>query len=330
MRVREALIRCGEWRGGLATPALLRAEGVTRSALSRACASGEVLRVHRGVYSTEPLGPWPVFAVTSDGVAAELVRHVRAVMLALGESATVGARTAAGLRGWGLLVEPRGVVDVVVPRGRHNVRVARARALQRRQVQRELWEVGQQAPLWLSTAVATVLDCCRVLPHEEAVVVCDSALRSRQVTLRELRQASSRLRGVREAGRVRRVLLACDPSAGSVLESVLRVRMTQAGIAGFATQQAICDGAGRYVVRVDFCFARQRLVVETDGARWHGDSRRDQTLDNRLGAAGWRVLRFSWAQVVHDPDAVLDLVRAALSSGSDDAQVHAGPRRLAA
>lgn len=320
MGVREALIRCGESRQGLATPALLRAEGVKRSALSRAVARGDVVQVHRGVYGAAPLAPWPVFGVTHRGAAPELVQHVRAVLLALGESATVGARTAACLRGWGLLVEPQGVVDVVVPRGRHTVRVARVRALQRRRVQRERWVEHGEA-LWISTAVATVLDCCRVLPHEEAVVVCDSALRSGQVSLAQLRAATDRLPGVRDARRIRRVLLECDPESGSVLESVLRVRMSSAAISGFSTQRRIVDAVGRYVVRVDFCFERQRLVVETDGARWHQEAVRDQSIDNRLAAAGWRVLRFSWSQVVHDPSVVLDLIRAALLSGSEHAHI---------
>lgn len=89
----------------------------------------------------------------------------------------------------------------------------------------------------MTTAVATVLDCCRLLPHEEAVVVGDSALRSRQVTLAQLQAAAARLAGVRGARRVRWALEACDPEAGSVLESVLRMRMTGDGIDGFATQQ---------------------------------------------------------------------------------------------
>jgi very-short-patch-repair endonuclease len=60
------------------------------------------------------------------------------------------------------------------------------------------------------------------------------------------------------------------------------------------------------------------VVVETDGSRWHPDPVRDQGLDNRLAAAGWRVLRFTWAQVVHDPAAVLALIRAALTAAGSE------------
>ena len=322
MRVRQAVVECGQQHQGLATPAMLRAAGISRSALSRALSRAEVTRVRPGVYGTGPLAPWPDFAVTHTGVAPELVQHVRAALLALGPDATAGGRTAACLRGWGLLVEPQREQDVVVARGRWRVRLAGLRVLQRRRVSRELLQPLQGGrPIWVTSAVTTVLDCCRTLPHEQAVVVCDSALRSGQVTLEVLREAACRLRGVREAKRVRRALDDCDPEAGSVLESVLRVRMTAAGVTGFGTQQVVRDRGGRYIVRADFCFSGQRLVVETDGARWHPEPTRDRGLDNRLAAAGWRVLRFTWAQVVHDPGPVLALITAAIADGTQGAHV---------
>lgn len=329
MRVRQAVEQCGAQHQGLATPAALRSAGVLRSSLSRALARGEVVRVRPGVYAAGSLAAWPTFSVTHVGVAPELVQHVRAVLLSLGESAAAGGRTAACLRGWGLLVEPHGAVDVVVARGRHRVRMAGVRVLQRRRVRRErIHPQPGLAPIWVTTAVATVLDCCRQLPHEEAVVVCDSALRSGQVRLKQLQVAAARLRGDRRARRVRRVLASCDPESGSVLESVLRVRMNEGGVWGFATQQVLRDARGRHIVRADSCFAGAHLVVEADGARWHPEPVRDQGIDNRLAAAGWRVLRFSWAQVVHDPAAVLSLVRAALAAGSTDA--HLDPDVVAA
>lgn len=317
MRVPGAVEECGRLQHGLVTPKQLRAVGIGRSVLSRALARGEVRRVRPGVYANGPLAPWPAHAVTHLGVAPELVQQVLAALLCLGQDATAGGRTAACLRGWGLLVEPQQEQDVVVAHFRGRAKLAGVRVLRRRTVQREqVRPLEDGAPIWVTTAAATVLDCCLLLPYEEAVVVCDSALRSGQVTLEELSAAATRVRGMRGARRVRRVLAGCDPESGSVLESVLRVRMTEDGIDGFATQQVVRDARGRHILRSDFCFAAVRLVVETDGSRWHPDPARDQGIDNRLAAAGWRVLRFTWRQVVHDPAAVLALIRAALRSGS--------------
>jgi very-short-patch-repair endonuclease len=332
MDVTSALSECSRRQQGLATAADLRAVGVTRSTLSRALARGEVQRVHRGVYSSGALAEWPQFVVGPKGVAPAFVQRVRAALLALGDGATAGGPTAACLRGWGLLHEPQRVVDVVVPMGRRNrARPAGVRSWQRRRPAREALLVRRdEAPLWVTDAVTTVLDCIRQMKPEDAVVLVDSALRSRQLTLAELQAAVRQLRGMRHARRVRRALQLCDPESGSVLESALRLELVKAGLTGLATQQVIRDRSGRYVLRVDFCFGAQRLVVEADGARWHPEPQRDRTLDNRLVAAGWRVLRFTWREVMHDPAEVVALVRAALDAGSNDVQVAAPELRSAA
>jgi len=321
MRVQQALVTCSGSRQGLATPSHLSAVGVGRSVLSRAHLAGEVHRVRPGVYSAAPLPPWPTYVVTGTGAEPAYVQQVRAVLLSLGQSATASGVTAACLRGWGVLLEPQRVVDVSVPNGRSRVRLAGVRSMQRRHVARALWRPDPDlAPLWTTTPVQTVLDCCRTLPHLQAVVVVDSALRSGQVTLAQLALAARALRGRRAARRVVRALASADAAAGSVLESVLRVRLQEAGLGPFTTQVTLSDSTGRRIVRVDFCFVAARLVVEADGSRWHTDVPRDRQLDNRLAAAGWRVLRFTWAQVVHDGPSVVALVRAALLAGTQDVQ----------
>lgn len=332
MDVASALSECSRRQQGLAAAADLRAVGITRSTLSRARADGAVVRVHRGVYSRAALADWPQFVVGREGPHPAFIQRVRAALLALGEQATAAGLTAACLRGWGLLHEPQGVVDVVVPNGRRSrSRLAGVRFVQRRRTARSALLVRpDEAPLWVTDAVTTVIDCVRQMKAKDAVVLVDSALRSGQVILAELQAAARRLRGVRHARRVRRALQLCDPESGSVLESVLRVELVEAGATGFGTQRVVRDSAGRYLLRVDFCFEQQRLVVEADGARWHPEPHRDRGLDNRLVAAGWRVLRFTWGDVLHDPAAVVALVRAALAAGSNDVQVGAHAGRHAA
>jgi len=125
-------------------------------------------------------------------------------------------------------------------------------------------------------------------------------------------RAAGRLSGHRDAARARQVLLLCDPANGSVLETVLRVRMALAGLSGFASQYEVTGPRGQPVFRVDFCAEAVRLEIETDGARWHPDPPRDQARDHALAARGWRVLRFTWAQVVYEPELLLELIREAL------------------
>ena len=66
----------------------------------------------------------------------------------------------------------------------------------------------------------------------------------------------------------------------------------------------------------DFVWREARLVVETDGAAAHGTRRaleRDPVRDARLMAAGWRVWRLSYVQVVRRPHATASELEALLT-----------------
>jgi very-short-patch-repair endonuclease len=299
--------------GGLLSRQELRALGASDGALTRALARGDVVRVHRGVYGAQALPVLPRFLLTDRGLVPEWVAHVRAALLAAGPRAAARGRTAALLHGWGLLHEPRRV-ELVVPHGTRTGPARTSTAQARSVTAEEVVAVTGLLPLRATPPVRTVLDLAVALPHLEAVVAADSALRTGSVSLAELRDAVVRLPGRRTSVRARAVVEACDPECGSVLESVQRVQMVQAGLTGFATQVVL---RGVPELRVDFCFAHARLVVEVDGARWHPDGHLDRARDNALAARGWRVLRFTWAEVVHEAPRVLADVRAALEAGSD-------------
>lgn len=311
MDIAVVMEELGRRSQGLVTTKQLTAAGVSRPSISRLVRGGVLVRVRRRVYSLAPLPPRPQHLVTHRGVAPEYVAHVRAELLSLGPGAAASRRTAAALRGWGLLVEPA-EIEVARLHGsdlrRKGLRVTQHRSDARTRVR----VVPDSARLTLTSRVQTVVECAATLPLLQAVVVCDSALRSGEVTLEGLQRAMDRrLHGRSGAQQARQVLALCDPLSGSVLESVLRVRLVLAGITGFRTQ-AVLRAAPP--LRVDFCFDAARLVVEVDGARWHSDTTRDQARDNALAVLGWRVLRFTWSEVVHEPEQVLADIRAALGA----------------
>lgn len=71
---------------------------------------------------------------------------------------------------------------------------------------------------------------------------------------------------------------------------------------------------GEYVV--DFLWRHAGLIVETDGDRYHRGKaafEHDHTRQAHLVAAGYDVLRFTWRQVVDDPDEVMAAVSARLT-----------------
>ena len=169
----------------------------------------------------------------------------------------------------------------------------------------------------VTSPVRTVLDLRLTLPlaEAEAVATADAALRAGLVRLAALRRACAGLAADQERSRVARVLRLVDPSSGSVLESVCRVLFAEAGLPAPLTQFVVRRLDGRLLGRVDFAWPAQRLVVETDGFAFHADRERyrsDRRRTNGLVLEGWRVLRFSWEDVVHHPDAVVEAVRRAL------------------
>ncbi len=67
---------------------------------------------------------------------------------------------------------------------------------------------------------------------------------------------------------------------------------------------------------VDLLWRDQRLIVEVDGFEFHGSRRSfeaDRLRDARLQAAGWRVMRVTWRQLVETPAAVVANLAAALA-----------------
>jgi len=277
-------------RHGLCTWRQLRSQGVSSVAVSRAVRSGVLRRVHRGVYA-----------------AGDLEARDRA-LAAMRAGAVVSHFAAAAL--WGFdLVRPA-QAEVTWPRNWNGVRPPGVRIHRA-----DLGEVEVLGGVRLTSRVQTLVDCARGLPLEEAVAVIDSALRQGSVSPEELSTAARSAAGPGSA-KVRHAVSLADGRAESVLESVLRVVLRLAGIA--VEPQVAVHVGGRFVARVDFMVAGW-LVIEADGFAYHSaadDFRRERRAHNALVLSGYRVLRFTWHDVLSAPDYVVATVRAALAAAA--------------
>lgn len=146
---------------------------------------------------------------------------------------------------------------------------------------------GRDPVVPVLTALVAVLRC---LPTVDAVVVLDSALRQGQARVSSI---NSRLRGPGSVEARRRLGLA-DARSGSVLETLLRLALRQAGLP--VECQVFVPGVGR----VDFLVGGW-LVIEVDGFEFHANReqyRNDRRRGNSLVSGGYRVLRFSYEDVM--------------------------------
>ena len=77
-------------------------------------------------------------------------------------------------------------------------------------------------------------------------------------------------------------------------------------------------GRGRDgVARVDLAYPGRRIAVALDGFSWHSSRTAfvsDRNRQNRLVLLGWTVLRFTWADVVDNPESVVALLSQALAA----------------
>lgn len=142
------------------------------------------------------------------------------------------------------------------------------------------------------------------LPPADALAVWESALRRRVVDAEVLSQV------VWRSSRAAQIARVADALSDSGLESHFCALLTAAAIT--VRQQVRIDGH-----RVDGLIG-ERLVVQLDGFAFHSaaaDRRRDLEQDARLVLRGYTVLRFDYAQVMFDPDAVVDRIRIAMAQG---------------
>jgi very-short-patch-repair endonuclease len=167
------------------------------------------------------------------------------------------------------------------------------------------------------TALATVAFCLRDQSLREALSVGDSALASDKVSLAALTDRVSRFRGPRRSIALARLAL-LSPGAANAFESSCRALLIEAGIDGFEPQVEIRH-RGKWIARVDLAHRQNRIVIECDGFEHHGTldaMTSDCIRHTRLGAAGRRTLRFTWYQVMHRPDWVLEQVRDTIAAAS--------------
>lgn len=276
--------------------AQIRAHGITDRQVEYACATGRMVRRHRGVYSFPPV----------DGTPRA---RVWAAHLCLGPSSFashLAALAQHGIRAWaedcihlGCRTQRRAPAGVVVHR---------LPSLPPRQV----WKVGG---LPTAAPARALLDSATILDADPLELAVADALADRKVSLSKLDDIIAASAGHHGRAALAAALSAIrdDPGQGRTHgEMEKHFRPLLKALPGLPrhVRNAHLDLGGGTIVKPDVWFPSVRVWIELDSRRWHEQRRTmdaDRRKDQRAVALGiapfritWRHLVAEWAEVSAD------------------------------
>lgn len=289
-----------------------RKAGLSSAQLRALTASGELVRVRRGVYASARF----VAAAREDPALRHVLRVVAAVNAQATRDAVASHQSAAGIYGISLLTEPDpNVVWLTRPPGRY--RGGQVEGVRFHAARLPPDQVGTVLGALVTSPARTVVDLARSLPFLEGVAAADSALHLGITTKPQLRHVLGGCAHWPGAARARQVVDFSDGLSESVLESAARVVFAQAGLPTPQLQVEIRDEGGQFVGRADFYWPEHRTIVEVDGMAKYSDPERAQAQirrDIRLREAGYKVVHVTWADLFGRPAKVIDRIRRAFAA----------------
>ncbi|MCW2959379.1 MAG: hypothetical protein JWP18_2182, partial [Solirubrobacterales bacterium] len=171
-----------------------------------------------------------------------------------------------------------------------------------------------------TTAVRALMDGAVLLGRRGLERACDEAAYLKLLAPTAARAYLCDRAGHRGAALLRAVLEEHDIGTTRTASELEERFLALCDAAGFPRpfvnrRTARLDGA----VVIDFVWAAFRLIVETDGRAGHDIvtvERKDARRDADAATAGFRVLRFTWWDVVHDPHRVTAILRPLLTQAA--------------
>ena len=224
----------------------------------------------------------------------------QAALLYCGEGAVLSHRSAAVA--WGMLpgdgVEP---VDVIA-RGNAG---RDQKGINPRRIALHKDDYERRFGMWVTTPARTIADNAGVMRGRalrELIERAEDARRFDRVGIEGVLARSPRLPGRRDLLTLVRLLGPDRDGARSELERRF-LRLCRSHGLPKPDVNIVVEARRR-----DFVWPQHRLVVETDGYRWHSSRkamRRDRARDRELMLAGWRPIRFTYEDVIFEPSIVV-------------------------
>lgn len=286
--------------GPIARTRALRARGVTKRELARACEAGEVLRIRNGLYAALDTPDDLLHATVHGGSPSCLTAGRLHELWILDDQDPDAPEEVPALHVWmghageQYHCDRSGCTDTL----------------------RLHWDDGDASAGGLPPIQNVLLQIAFCVGEESFFVALESALRKALLPHAGVTWLRERL-----PKELRWLLNFARADADSGLESLIRLRLHHLGIA--VRTQVSVDGVGE----VDFLVG-DRLLIEADGKENHDDdplatdapvrSRRHKDLlrDARAAALGYETLRFDYALIVHDWPTVAAAIVAKVAAGA--------------
>lgn len=276
----------------------LLAAGLTAKMVERRAAGRQLVAIHRGVY-----------ALGHDRLRRE--GRWMAAVLAVGDGAVLSHRDAAALHGlrppgdharWEVTTTGRGSST-------RTIRVFRTTRL-------EAEDVVRLDGIPATSVARTLVDLAGTVPRSQLTKALSEAERRRVFDLGPIERAmaaTARRKGHGHAA-MRAALRELEAIGAPVTRSELEDRFLALLDAHDLPRPLTNHGIEG--MEVDAAWPAQRLVVELDGWSAHATRRafqEDRERGNALELAGWRLLRFTWADVTRRPEGTAARIARALA-----------------
>jgi len=293
--VEQAIMELASRQHGVVTRSQLVHAGVSPDVVDRRVKAKRLRAMHRGVYVVGPL----------------LAPHAQemAAVLVCGEGGALSHWSAAAL--WQLWPKGDGRVsmEVSTPGGAHprvaGVRVHRVRSLQSD-------EVTKLDGIPITTVARTLLDLAGVAGQRELERVLGQALSLGLVNHADM--LSFLARNSRRPGTSRLRALLENEAQPALTRSKAEERFLALIRKAQLPNPSVNVTVAGY--RVDIFWRTERFVVEIDGFAFHSSAQKfegDRRRDAEFAAAGLRVMRVTWRQLVREPEAVIARLAQALA-----------------
>jgi very-short-patch-repair endonuclease len=281
-----AQLAARQW--GVLSRAQLRSLGASTAVIDVWVRRSRLHVVYRGVYAVGHI------ALRTEG------RRLAAV-LACGPGAVLSHRSAGAH--WGLLATAQTRIDVTAPRSRDRVpgiRLHRSRSLDAK-------DATTHEGVPITTIARTLLDLAATVPEGGLERALAQAERLQLYDHRAIADVIGRNNGHRGRGALARATAQEPKLTRSELEQQFLALVRKAGLPEPLSNHVLAD-LDHQRHEVDFYFPTHNLVVETDGWDTHKTRaafKSDRRKDAALTSAGCRVMRFTYDDIVYEPDTVV-------------------------